>query len=284
MTRRFYTGQMRPLKIIAAGMLVAAVWTFVTVHAGAQADLHAPFDRILDTYVRDGYVYYNAIRVERRALDRYLATLDVPAKEIAGWPRETQLEFWINAYNALVLKTVADNFPIKGKAPDYPPNSIRQVPGAFSGVKHRVAGESLTLDEIETTKIVPFGDARALLALGRGAVGSPRLRSEVYRAATLEAQLQDVVKECAERSVCTRFDRNTNTLEINPIFGWREAVFVASFADRGTQWANRTPLERAVAAMITPHLFTTEREALALNTFKVVYREFDWALNDLGSR
>ena len=40
--------------------------------------LHATFDKILDTYVRDGYVYYLALQKERGALDRYLASLDVP--------------------------------------------------------------------------------------------------------------------------------------------------------------------------------------------------------------
>src|SRR5438128_4160806 len=31
----------------------------------AQTRLHAPFDKILDTYVRDGYVYYHALQKER---------------------------------------------------------------------------------------------------------------------------------------------------------------------------------------------------------------------------
>ena len=249
-----------------------------------QADLDAPLDRILDTYVRDGLVYYNALRIDRRTLDRYVASLEVPAGQLAEWPRDRQLAFWINAYNALVLRTVIDAYPIRGKAPDYPPDSIRQIPGAFASRKHRVGGQSLTLDEIETKAIAGFGDARALLALGRGARGSPRLRSEAFRAATLDAQLGDVVKECAVRSVCTRIDRATSTLEINPLFGWRTEQFVASFAEHGTQWANRSPIERAVTAMIYPHLFATEREFLALNTFKVAYRDFDWTLNDLGSQ
>ena len=49
-------------------------------------------------------------------------------------------------------------------------------------------------------------------------------------------------------------------------------------------WANRAPVERAVAAMIYPHVFPGEREVLALNTFRVTYTEFDWGLNDLAVR
>ena len=251
--------------------------------AAAQGDLHAPLDRILDTYVRDGLVYYRALQIERAALDGYVASLNVPAKTLASWPAAAQQAFWVNAYNALVLRTVIDAYPIRGKAADFPPDSIRQIPGAFDRTTHRVGGESLTLDAIEA-KIAAFGDARLLLALGRGARGSPRLRSEAYRAERLDAQLDAVVKECATRAVCTHVDLASNTLLVTPVVGWHEAAFVKTFAAGGEMWANRAPVERAVAAMIYPHLFAREREALALNTFRVEYRAFDWSLNLLGSR
>ena len=53
----------------------------------------------------------------------------------------------------------------------------------------------LTLDAIERDVIGEFNDARALLALGRGAVGGPRLKSEAYTAARLDSQLQTMTSE-----------------------------------------------------------------------------------------
>ena len=273
--------------------MAAAVLLLSSLHAAieprpigaTQSDRHAALDRILDTYVRDGFVYYRALRLERAALDRYVAALNVPAADVAAWPAAEQQAFWLNAYNALVLRTVIDAYPIRGKSPDYPPVSIRQIPGAFERTRHRVGGATLTLDEIESTMIAAFGDARLHLALGRGARGSPRLRSEAYRAGQLESQLTAVVKECAVRAVCSRVDRAANTIEVTPIVGWQEALFVKTFGTAGGEmWANRTPIERAVATMIYPHLLPGERELLALNTFRVSYSEFDWSLNDLGSR
>ena len=35
--------------------------------------LHRPFDEILDIYVRDGLVYYHALKQERGKFDRYVA-------------------------------------------------------------------------------------------------------------------------------------------------------------------------------------------------------------------
>ena len=42
-----------------------------------------------------------------------------------------------------VLQTVVDHYPIRGRGGNYPPNSIRQIPGAFDQIKHRAAGRSL---------------------------------------------------------------------------------------------------------------------------------------------
>src|SRR5690349_8471136 len=112
----------------------------------AQGDFQGPLDHILDTYVRDGYVYYLALQKERGALDRYVASLDVPRAQVDGWSRPEQEAFWVNAYNALVLRTVVDAYPIHGRSADYPASSVRQIPGAFDSHKFRVAGESLTLD------------------------------------------------------------------------------------------------------------------------------------------
>ena len=261
--------------------LAIAIFCFIP-GSRAQGDLQAPFDRILDTYVRDGYVYYLALKKERPAFDRYVASLDVPSARVESWQKPEQAAFWINAYNALVLRTVIDAYPIRGASSQYPAGSIRQIPGAFDSRKFRVGGASLTLDEIEKDRIVPLGDARLVLALGRGAIGSPRLHSEAYRGNLLEQQLADVVRECAERSTCIKVDRDRGILQVSPIVSWREPLFVDTFAAEGMKmWPNRSPIERAVAAMSYPHLFSSEKEYLAQNSFRMQYGDFDWRLNDL---
>src|SRR3972149_10954048 len=88
--------------------------------------IHRPLDQILDLNVRDGLVYYRALRSERGRLDRYVASLNVPAATYARWGREHQMAFWLNAYNAFVLQDVIDRYPISGRGGAYPANSIRQ--------------------------------------------------------------------------------------------------------------------------------------------------------------
>ena len=162
--------------------------------------LHRPFEEILDVYVRDGLVYYFALKQERGKFDRYVQALgEVAADTLKSWAPDRQLAYWINAYNAFVLRTVIDGYPIRGKVPDYPPNSIRQIPGAFERRQFRAGGRMLTLDAIEKDVIGEFNDARALLALGRGAIGGPRLKSEAFTAARLDSQLQTMASELVTR-------------------------------------------------------------------------------------
>jgi hypothetical protein len=269
------------MKLLSAALAVG----LLAAPLHAQSDLYTPLDRVLDTYVRDGLVYYRALKTERTTLDRFIGSLDVPADRVTGWGREAQIAFWVNAYNALVLRTVINAYPISGKSPDYPPASVRQVPGGFDVVRHPVGGRLVSLDEIETDVIAGFDDARIFLLLGRGALGSARLRSEAIRAERLETQLAEAVKECASRSVCVALDQSRDSLVVTPLVGWRSDQFVATFGPQaGPRWAERSPIERAVAAMVHPHLFDGEQQYLEKNTFRMTYGDFDWRLNDLTGR
>jgi hypothetical protein len=247
--------------------------------------IHRPFDAILDVYVRDGLVYYRALKSERATFDRYIAALAATtADTVNSWPPNRQLAFWINAYNASVLKTVIDNYPIRGKAPDYPSVSIRQIPGAFEKRPHRAGGRTFTLDALERDVIAGYGDPRALLALGRGALGGGRLKSEAYTSERLDAQLATITSELVERRELVFVDIANGQLSVNPLFSWREAAFV-KLADRAAEvYSSRSPLERAVLALIDPLLVPNEAAFLKKNTFRMVFHNFDWSLNDLTGR
>jgi len=273
---------MRPLVcLLVSGVLLSAA-SFAQEPPAVEA-LHRPFDQILDLQVRDGLVYYRALRGERGRLDRYAASLDVPAATYEHWAREQKMAFWINAYNAFVLQTVLDHYPIRGRAAGYPASSIRQIPGAFEKRPHRAAGRSVTLDEIEKTILPAFNDPRVHLALGRGAVGSGRLRSEAYTADRLSSQLDSVQAEFVTEREMLTVDRTADVITVTPILSWHEAEFVAAY-DKGASgpFAQRSPIERALVAFIVPHLLPLEREFVQKNAFRVTFHAFDWRLNDLS--
>ena len=268
---------------VAAGLIAASLVVSVA-RAQAQTDAATGlFDQVLDTYVRDGLVYYRALRSERARLDRVVE--EFASVDAGRLPREARLAFWVNAYNALVLRTVIDHYPIQGRLPDYPSQSLRQVPGAFDRLSHRVAGRAMTLDDIERGELAPFHDPRVYFALGRGAVDGGRLRSEAFSPERLEVQLTAVAAECVARAGCAQVDRAADTVTVSPVFSWREADFVAAYAGAAAPvFAGRSPVERAILAFLEPRLLVGEREQLGRNTFRLAYRDFDWTLNDLTGR
>ncbi len=276
------------MRVLAlAGLIVCAVGTIAAQPVPSSVHpLHRPFDQLLDVYVRDGFVYYNALRIERGRLDAYVASLNsTAATALAKGTPDEQKAFWINAYNAIVLRTVIDHFPIRGRAKDYPASSIRQIPGAFEKANHRVAGRAVSLDGIEKEILGPLGDARAFLALGRGSYGGGRLRSEAFDGPTIEASLTTVADESASRVELVKIDEAENVVTMSPIFSWREPVFVASLADKAPEvFTQRSGLERAVLALVYGGVSTPERLFLEKNAFKMTFHEYDWRLNDLGNR
>ena len=273
------------------GTAIVVVLILSALHVRAQnyepspdlEALHVPFDALLDLHVRDGLVYYRALQGDRGRLSRYIASLNSPAvaSGYGSWDTDRQKAFWINAYNVFVLQTVVNHYPIRGQAPGYPANSIRQIPGAFERLPHTAAGKSVTLDQIETTILADFKDPRIFLVLGRGAVASGRLRSEAFGAKSVERQLEQSKAQFATAPRYAKVDALAGKVSINPILSWRGPAFVAKYADAAFDLPKREPIERAVVGFLRPHLLDAEEEFIKKNTFQLTYEPFDWRLNDL---
>jgi hypothetical protein len=275
------------------GTRLAAALVIVVAMTGLRAQdyapspdletLHAPLDALLDLHVRDGLVYYRALQGDRARLGRYVASLNAPA--IAGaypqWGSDQKKAFWINAYNAFVLQTVIAHYPIRGQAAAFPPNSIRQIPGAFERTPHMAAGKSLTLDQIETTVLAELDDPRVFLVLGRGAVGSGRLRSEAFGTKSVDRQLEQSKAQFATMPRYVKVDAQAGKVSISPIVSWRAAAFIEEYADDSFDLPKREPIERAVIGFLRPHLLDAEETFIRKNSFQLTYEPFDWRLNDL---
>jgi hypothetical protein len=271
----------------------AAALVFATVGVTAQNyspspdldALHLTFDELLDENVRDGLVYYKALQANRGRLSRYIASLNSSAVVSAypKWSDDQKKAFWLNAYNALVMQTVINHYPIRGTSKNYPTDSIRQIPGAFEKTTHTIAGKPLTLDQIETTVLAELDDPRVYLALGRGAIGSGRLRSEAFSTKGVDKQLAQTKAQFAVTPRWAKVNMLAGKVSISPILSWRSAKFIEEYADDSFDLPKREPLERAVIGFLRPHLNGAEEEFIMKNTFQLDYEPFDWRLNDLTS-
>src|SRR5438045_1013579 len=95
----------RWLRVSVLCVLIMPCLTGVTrAQDSGEAARARTLDQLLDLYVRNGDVYYRAVKSERGRLDAYINQLAAVAVDKLS--RDEQLAFWLNAYNALVLRTI----------------------------------------------------------------------------------------------------------------------------------------------------------------------------------
>lgn len=137
------------------------------------------YEDVLSSVAKDGVASLPACTA---TLDRLVASSAEVAPDDLSPSGSTA--FWLNLYNATALRLAASAFE-RGV------ETVWRVPEAFSRPVVTVAGERLSLDAIEHAKLRRMGDPRIHGALVCGSVSCPTLRSEPYRAAELDHQLDD---------------------------------------------------------------------------------------------
>ena len=90
-------------------------WTAHDPHSSRRVD-HQAWEAFLARYLRIGadgvhrVAYSRVTPADRSALDAYVAGFaDLP---ISGYDRAEQLAYWINLYNALMVRVVLEHYPI----------------------------------------------------------------------------------------------------------------------------------------------------------------------------
>lgn len=214
---------------------------------------HSDWATVLYGCVGDGdFNYDNLIndQVLRGALDSYLAT--VASASLAGMSDAEKLAFWINAYNAYVVKGVLDNWPL---------DSVLSVEGFFDTVDYTVASRELTLNEIENEQIRPvFNEPRIHFAVNCASVGCPPISAQPYLGRTLDAQLEAQAVAYIERT--TTVDENLMRIGLSKIFEW----FSGDFG--GVDGVREFVAQRHTAG-----------DSIRNGRNLLVFIDYDWALN-----
>lgn len=237
-----------------------------------QAIDHAPFTAVLARHTTPDGVRYAGLQADRSGLDGYVAAIGrVASAEFDRWHRNEQIAYLVNAYNALVLQQVIDHYPIKRSlhpaALVRPANSVWQISGFFSDLKHRVAGRELTLDEIEHKWLRPnWKEPRVHVALVCAARSCPPLRNEAYTAEKLDTQLDDQARRFLADASKNRFDRKRGTAQLSEIFKW----FGEDFEAGG-----------GVLGFVARYVGADDAAWLKSGKAKLGYIDYDWTLNEV---
>ena len=212
----------------AAANEITEFWQSRDDSSTASVD-HSAWQAILDGYLRTGhpsgvnrfdYAALKANAEDAAGLADYLAALQAIDPRTHSGPQ--QLAYWINFYNALTVHVVLADYPIE---------SIRDIgnswvlPGPWKDVNAKVAGQELTLDNIEHDILRPiWGDNRIHYAVNCASYGCPNLLPQAFTAANAEQLFEQGAKDHINHPRGASFT-DDGDLQVSSIYDWFQEDF-----------------------------------------------------------
>jgi hypothetical protein len=161
-------------------------------------------DAFLKKHVKNGKVDYNAISKNSSELNTIVENASKVKIKVSD--AKKYQAFWINVYNLAVIKGLVENYPTKSPLDDK---------GFFDKTKYYLAGQKVTLNEIENELLrAKFKDPRFHFVLVCGALGCPPLISEAYFPETLDQQLTEQTRKAINGDFIKVSKKNVQVSEI----------------------------------------------------------------------
>lgn len=174
---------LKGLKIISMKIILFLFVLSFRLSANGQL-FFTEYEKFLKDVSRNGLVDYQKVLEKKEQIK--LITYEIENFSIDKKDSSELKAFYLNAYNFLVIKQIAQYFPLK---------SALDIPGFFDRKKFIVSGEELTLDQIEFEKLFSsFNDPRFHFALVSSGYGCPPISNEIYRPDKIESQLENRTK------------------------------------------------------------------------------------------
>lgn len=268
--------------LLSAGCTVVRPWTKPWNKARRGTFSHADFDRVLKRFVnKQSMVDYAAIKVYRDEMEDYYKQLTFysPDSHPQMFPTDAhKLAYWINAYNASVIKMVMKYYPIRSVTEvngPIPINFIAPKSGFF--VAHRIllGGDTYSLSSLESLIRERFRDPRVSFALNGAARGCPRLWREAYNGEHLETQLERATKYFFSEDRNLLVDHDAKAVYMSPL--------LSSHKGDLKEWLERTDPESESSVLAYAELYAPVEKSSDLamaQDYDIEYTDFDWRLND----
>ena len=237
---------------------------FAMTTAQAFDHAHTAYAEAIQGLVSDTGVDYAGLAGRKAKLDAYVA--EVGTADVAAMSDAQKLAFYIDAYDALTLKTILESGP---------PASIRDLDGGkvWETRRFQVGGESLTLNQIENDKVRKLGDGRIHAAVNCAAKGCPPLPPAPILATTLGPQLDEASRRWARTN---GYKLEGNTIKLNMIFEWYAADFTKE--NKGDIAGVDGNAENALW-FLSKYVDDATKQKLQSGTLTAAWLDYDWALN-----
>ncbi len=214
---------------------------------------HSLFNNLLQTYVSNtGSVNYAGFVKDKNKLNSYIVSLT--KVDVDNLSKNEKLAFWINAYNALTLNQIIENYPI---------SSILKIADGKvwdQTLSYQFNGKTVTLNQIEKKILLgtDLFDARIHFAVNCAAMSCPNISNKAFTAANVQAMLTQNTKAALANQSQNKIEKDK--VSISMLFNWYKADFEKA--------------EGSVLNFINKYSSTKVN-----NSTKIDYLEYNWKLN-----
>jgi hypothetical protein len=222
------------------------------VMASTKAD-HTKWNELLKAHVSSsGNVDYPGFKNDIHKFDEYLVEIreHAPMKD---WTKNERKAFYINAYNAYMIKFIITKYPVKS------PKDVK-----FSGKSIwdfrmvQIGPTKYNLTQIEDNILRKMGDPRIHFAINCGAKSCPKLLNEAYTAEKVSSQLTAATKKFLANEAHNSI--SPKKVKISKIFEWYAEDFKG---------------ENTLVKFLNKYTSVTVNADA-----KVEYLDYNWALNE----
>jgi hypothetical protein len=226
---------------------------------------HQIWQSLLDAYIDDSHPsgihrfdYENVSRSDRERLRAYLDHLQ--SYEPRQFNESEQKAYWVNLYNAATVSLVLQNISSI--------DSIRElrsgvfIPGPWKRKLVEVAGQNLSLDEIEHGILRPiFNDPRIHYGLNHASLGCPNLSNTAFTGDSVDDQLDAAAMQFIGHSRAVRIE--AGQLFLSSIYDWYQSDFGGDLTEQLAHIAR----------------YVDSNSAAQLENFTSAEYSFNWLLN-----
>ncbi len=277
------------LAALIACVLIANRPRLLTIDAAVPSNFpadrfdHSIFEHLLRSYVDESgkvdYERWQENQADLQSLDSYLAAVSRYSPESTPKRFEKQsdeLAYWLYAYNAYVIKSILDRWPLQSVTDVKAPLELVKGLGFFYQLRFLFGGEAYSLYAVENNIIrARFRDARIHFVLNCASESCPVLRPELPDGEQLEPFLQQAAVEFVNDGRNVRIDHEKKLVVLSTIFKWFRKDFINDLRRRGL------PSERGLidyVANVAPA--TVGAELRRANDYEIVFADYDWTINE----
>lgn len=235
---------------------------------------HSAWDRVLKAHVNNvGEVDYAALKANRGDLDKYIQQLaeSSPASHPNRFPAKSHaLAWWMNAYNAYVMRGVVDRWPTKSV------RDLGTLYGFFRRKDYVAGGTKISLLHLENEIIrKQYNEPRIHFGIVCASISCPILGKEAFTGDNLERLLDRQTRQFVNERRNVSIDPAANQVTLSAIFDW----YKKDFGPESIKDKDR------LLGYIRPWLNAGRRKELeALRNPALKFYDYDWSINDPGSR